>query len=94
MNNDKELVEVWRKEFIGLSKLYCDTEICSNGLFLSRHAELMFDGFCLARRSQPSVVLPRQINCRGIYFDLEGYDAEEMRAALTAEGIKYTVSKD
>lgn len=87
--DDKELVEVWRKEFIDLSRLGSVAAIYEMDRFLNREVELRWQGFLLAKRSQPSVVLPEYIMCD----DQKWIEPSEMMDNLTAAGIKYTIGE-
>lgn len=44
-----------------------------------------------AKRSQPSVVLPKEVNPADYFCGV--YDAEEIHERLTAAGIKYTTGE-
>lgn len=79
---DKELVDVWRKEF----------ESLHNNLASYKESEkdAMWRGFLMAKRSQPSVVLPKvekTDNTDVAFYAVKVFDS------LTAAGIKYTVGE-
>ena len=94
--DDKELVEVWRKEF---EKIY------SNGVNVDRHnegdyvrdsTEYLWQGFLMAKRSQPSVVLPKPewfYHADNTMCETCSYSADEINERLTAAGIKYTIGE-
>lgn len=98
--DDKELVEVWRKEF---EKIY------SNGVNVDRHnegdyvrdsTEYLWQGFLMAKRSQPVIELTKKPKLTGIDSDyskgiLEGFNICRVVDVLsiTAAGIKYTTGE-
>ena len=93
--DDKELVEVWRKEFIDLSKLGSVAAIYEMDRFLNREVELRWKGFLLAKRSLQSVVLPDIDDYwDGLERDYDtGKYEKDLHARLTAAGIKYTIEE-
>lgn len=82
MSEDKELVDAWICEFWSL------VERSPDSIKNSEFNQIRLEGFLMAKRSQQSVVLPKIETPEGYY------DYTEVFAALTAAGIKYTVSKD
>lgn len=86
MNDDKELVEVWRAEF----ESQFDDDLFArgtSGAYINHHRNSMWQGFLLAKRSQPIVVLPK-ITQRHSANYIDGI--QDCKACLTAAGIKYT----
>lgn len=92
MSEDKELVGFWQSEF---EKLMPNANLSKHpeGDYVRDPIDAMWRGFLMAKRSQPIVILPNQINCEGVYFDLNGYEAEEIHERLTAAGIKYIIGE-
>lgn len=81
---EDKLIEVWRKEF----------ESLHNNLASYKESEkdAMWRGFLMAKRSQPSVVLPEIQICRDSKDEaIRHLDFEDMVYNLTAAGIPYTI---
>lgn len=92
MTNDKQ-IEVWKSEFeIAAADEIFNFHKDDNGDYTSQRTSSRFDGFVMARRSQPSVVLPKPEVCFGktpfAYVLLDS-----LCDNLTAAGIKYTVGE-
>lgn len=92
---DAEQIEVWRKqfesEFDDVSQKY------DSGIYRNSHRESMWQGFLMAKRSQPVIELPKptaidfgtlnsinSIDCLSIY---------SIGEAITAAGYKYKVKE-
>jgi hypothetical protein len=95
VSEDKELVEVWRKQF---ESEYGAHARYPSGHYVSVGDRMAWEGFLIAKRSQPSVVLPKPISIndasvsskqRITHNDLLVKIAER----LTAAGIKYTTGE-
>lgn len=87
--DDKELVEVWRKEFeLTVSPQHLHK--FPSGTYNCEEVDLMWQGFQRAKRSQPSVVLPKEI--QSIVMP-SVFNAEDIYTSLTAAGIKYTIEE-
>lgn len=84
---DKELVEVWRAEFESLAGEGDNLRKLENGQYIDDSTFNEFYGFCKAKRSQPSVVLPKRIYSYPIHA------RKEIQDSLTAAGIKYTIGE-
>lgn len=82
--DDKELVDKCWDDFIKNEITY------SNELEHIGYEGIFRAGFEAAKRSQPSVVLPKPDH---YYCDSDHYDAQDVHAALTAAGIKYTIGE-
>lgn len=91
--DDKELTSALRAEFEStIGKIFPSLNfiwIEDEQKYMPFDTHLCWTTWVEAKRSQPSVVLPTQYN-DGVNIN---YDIEEVHAALTAAGIKYTVSK-
>jgi hypothetical protein len=90
MTNDKQ-IEVWRKEFE--SQFQTDSTLGFKTIgkeYCSHSVEAGWQGFLLAKRSQPSVVLPK-ITQRHSANYIDGI--QDCKACLTAAGIKYTIGE-
>jgi hypothetical protein len=96
VSEDKELVEVWRKEF----ELWYDAHTRFNygvayyfgadGKYCFDDIELAWQSFLVAKRAQPVVELPKR--GQGYYLD-DMINLDEVIESLTAAGIKYTVGE-
>ena len=93
MNDDKELVEVWRAEFQEkcapmFSNLHASGGkpfyFHKSGEYFFANVESAWQGFLIAKRSQTSAVLPDS-------DDGGHYVAYDIQMILTAAGIKYTI---
>lgn len=94
--DDKELVEVWQSEFESLDELRSfifDKD--DFGRYTSSRTDGRWQGFLLAKRTQPSVVLPKGFLMddpdgmgRGRYLMVESVERSINRA-----GIKYTIGE-
>jgi len=97
MMDDKELVEVWRKQFIDLSRLGSVAAIYERDRFLNREVELRWQGFLMAKRSQPVIELPEILYEWDMERDsdqkVQYLDYENTVNAITAAGIKYTIGE-
>lgn len=101
MTNDKELVEVWRQQFelmigdentkkngrpfnvVGYSHLSP-----KEGSYRLPSIESMWQGYLMAKRTQPSVVLPKDDGT----IAQNAYQLDVI-AQITAAGIKYTIGE-
>ena len=84
MTNDKQ-VEVWRKEFCESQRTRMDISFF-DGRFLDGRVEILFLGFCIAKRSMQPIELPDSDD----YFDkfetnIYGYESA-VHEAITAAG--------
>lgn len=92
MTKDKELVEVWRAEFESWYDAHTrfnygvSYHFGANGKYCFDDIELAWQSFLAAKRSQPSVVLPKDYGNGKV-------EAKAVHAALTAAGIKYTIGE-
>jgi hypothetical protein len=100
MTNDKELVEVWQSEFESIGELESFNFSKDDfGRYTSSRTDGRWQGFLLAKRTQPSVVLPKpdtvetSFNYGDFVTSRNVYDSDEVHAALTAAGIKYTIGE-
>lgn len=86
--DDKELFDIWRAEFIETFKYDypCDWDSFYDRFYRDL-AQAAWEGYLAAKRSQPSVVLPK-----ACYQD-EIRLIEEFKERLTAAGIKYTIGE-
>lgn len=88
---EQEQIEVWRKEFERL-QVGGFTALLENGLYEWSFTQERWEGFLMAKRSQPVVELPE---IHEIWFDGEvisnKYDEADVIEALTAAGIQYKV---
>lgn len=96
---DKELVEVWRSQF---ESQFDDNLLRrhESGAYINNHRQSLWIGFCMAKRSQPSVVLPSSKSFPSIGHPMDklgvhGYELalSDVKSALTAAGIKYTIGE-
>lgn len=89
MSEDKELVDVWRADF---EKIFQNESprFEKSGHYMNSHRESMWQGWLFSKRSQPIVVLPEKDH---YYLQDDVYDADQVHAALTAAGIKYTIGE-
>lgn len=99
--DDKELIEVWRKEFHAEIRNRGGTvsfdgrnaDLCVDGeavdfLYFDDRLNHCWYGFLMARRSQPVVELPvMRFSATEPIF----YVTDEVHSALTAAGIQYKV---
>lgn len=105
MTNDTELVEVWRSEF---EKWYdahtkfnwgVEYYLGHDGKYCFADVELSWQSFLAAKRAQPSVVLPKNYYTADAHdmhgSAIEAFDnaIDDVKAALTAAGIKYTIGE-
>lgn len=92
MTNDKQIA-VWQSEFELIDELESFNFSKDDfGRYTSSLTDGRFQGFLLAKRSQPSVVLPKPEVCFGkkpfAYVLLDS-----LCDNLTAAGIKYTIEE-
>lgn len=88
MTNDKKLVEVWQSEFESLDELESFNFSKDDfGRYTSSLTDGRWQGFLLAKRSQPSVVLPKRI------YSYPMHARKEIQDSITAAGIKYTTGE-
>lgn len=81
MTNDKELVEVWKKQFEEWAYDYPGDDLSK---------KYLEQAWLAAKRSQPSVVLPKPLIC---YHTDGQVDEVYSIQQLTAAGIKYTIGE-
>lgn len=97
--DDKELVEVWRKDFEELMRktypLHPLKRLPDNSAYINRDVFYLEQGFLLAKLSQPSVVLPKghlmddpDRMGRGRYLMIESVER-----AITRAGYNYEVKE-
>lgn len=91
MSEDKELVEVWQSEFESIGDLESFNFSKDDfGRYTSSLTDGRWQGFILAKRLQPIVVLPKPLICYHTNGQVdEVYSIEQ----LTAAGIKYTIGE-
>ena len=84
--DDKELFEVWRSQF---ESQFDDNLLRrhESGAYINNHRQSLWIGFCMAKRSQPSVVLTKRI------YSYPMHARKEIQDSLTAAGIKYTIGE-
>lgn len=89
---EPEKIEKWRKEFeLLFSKQHTGHGflIGQFGGYASPVVRYMWQGFCMAKMSQPAVILPKTIMCN----DEKWIEPSEMIDALQSAGINYTESE-
>lgn len=91
---DAEQIEAWRKEFESnlRSKWQYQKKIV-NGKYSSQTLENMWQGFLMAKRSQPVIELPRPRDLYSQDYVYEGqYNFDhEIHEAIAKAGYKYEV---
>ena len=92
MTNDNQL-EVWRAEFCESQRTRMDTSFF-DGRFLDGRVEILFLGFCIAKRSMQPIELPKP------YIDYDEDDnackywtKKQINDAITAAGYSYRVKE-
>lgn len=99
MTNDKELVEVWRSEFETWYDAHTKFNwgvayyFGSDGKYCFADVDLAWQSFLSAKRTQPSVVLPK-----AEWKDAKGHSYQVMKSwevmkSLATAGIKYTIGE-
>lgn len=83
---DAEQIEAWRSEFE--SEFDDVSQKYDSGIYRNSHRESMWQGFIMAKRSQPVIELPVQAITRN---NKMVYGADDIHAAITAAGYKYKV---
>lgn len=83
--DDKELVEVWRKEHKALllaTNNWCIANFQEvDGAYYDWHLQASWEGFLMAKRIQPSVVLPKNAEINHLAVDTAGeYDWNTIEA--------------
>lgn len=81
--DDKELIEVWRAEF----ESQFDDDLFArgtSGAYINHHRNSMWQGFCMAKRSQPAITVPA--------YDMHHFaPVRNLMAKMDAAGIKYKI---
>lgn len=83
------MVEVWRKEFEKTYSNGVNVDRYNGGDYVRDSTEYLWQGFLMAKRSQPVVVLPYPDHGDGFRYWAEN----EIDERLTAAGIKYTIGE-
>lgn len=84
--DDKELVEIWRKEFELIAAKNYRISKNESGHYRDEDTIFLWSGFLMAKRNQPSVVLPKDCGNGKI-------ESKKAKERLTAAGIKYTIGE-
>ena len=85
----QEPIEQWRAEF---ESMFDDNLLSrgSSGEYLNDHRNSMWHGFCLAKRSQKVIELPKPDH---YYGDSDHYEAQDVHVAITAAGYQFKVKE-
>ena len=87
MTNDKQ-VEVWRAEFCESQRTRMDTSFF-DGRFLNGRVEILFLGFCIAKRSMQPIELPKEDFLFGPVGQVDAiYFCNQIKEAITAAGYR------
>lgn len=88
--DDKELVEVWRKEHKSLllaTNNWCLANFQEvDGAYYDWHLQASWQGFLVAKLSQPAITVPA--------YDMHHYaPVRNLMAKMDSAGIKYTIGE-
>lgn len=94
---DAEQIEAWRSEFIDVCGLPKDELIrwSKDSDFFYEDTENMFKGFCVSKRSQPVIELPKDCHDDQSTLFRNGFMSalKAVKNQLTAAGYKYKVKE-
>lgn len=93
------MVEVWRAEHKSLllaTNIWCLANFQElDGVYYDWHLQASWEGFLMAKRSQPSVVLPKDCHANNSTLFRNGFISalKAVKHELAAAGIKYTIGE-